>query len=257
MKQRMTRIDEVEETATVHVKEKPVSDTAVVSLADALIEASERPQAEIPPVPPSTAAPAPSPPSQVPSPVAVEPVSPGAAPSPIPEIASADELLTGTSAPRGRGRPPGVKNKPKVEPAALVAGADPQAYHVTADFIFTMATNTLAMTLGPEWQPREITAPDGVTKISEKKMVVDALENYLRDKKIPDLPPGVALCCFCAIYAAPRFAPQHPTRNKLKLAWAFWREKWSRFRRNRRSAKIPPLRVVETPTVETVDNQAE
>lgn len=135
---------------------------------------------------------------------------------------------------RGRGRPPGAKNKatPAPEPTApgsskpnfddaegktkAAESAKPIDYMGMSKMIFQMSTGTLANIFGPEWLPRP--AQPGMP--GEEEIVIVHLATYLKSKEIPDIPPGVMLCLVLSMYAAPRF--QAPTtKEKVKGVW-FW-----------------------------------
>jgi hypothetical protein len=155
-----------------------------------------------------------------------------------------------------RGRPMGAKNlknrtqnnegqfddepsfddiQPESTPSVEQVETD---YKMLAETLFNMSTGTLCMLLGPEWQAREIQIvkqPGGNDVVyDEKRTVCSALEVYLRSKQATDLPPGMILTMVCIAYAAPRI--QAPSTNeRLKLAWAWVKRKWSGFRRKKES----------------------
>lgn len=148
---------------------------------------------------------------------------------------------------RGRGRPPGAPNKPKDGPNGpsvvnVPLSASPDGTTVTedgaqpepakpavnhrqlAEITFDLTTNSLGVLLGPEWKCSDPQEREGVLK---------PLEIYLQSKDMVDIPPGAILCFAIAMYSAPRLRAE-PTRNKLGLAWAWLKVKFSR-NKNKRS----------------------
>lgn len=153
-----------------------------------------------------------------------------------------------------RGRPPGAKNfknrsqvnadgfeeEPSfddIQPESIPNVAQVETdYKLLAETLFNMSTGTLCMLLGPEWQAREIQIvkqPGGNDVVyDEKRTVCSALEVYLRSKQATDLPPGAILAMVCIAYAAPRV--QAPSTNeRLKLCWAWLKNKWNGMRRKK------------------------
>lgn len=123
------------------------------------------------------------------------------------------------------------------EPAKVEVVKTVEDYQVLAETTFDMSVGLLTMTIGPEWQPRELRTPDG-NIINEKVFVVDALKKYYAAKQMQDLPPGVLLGFAIISYAGPRFTEPN-TKQKAKLGWQWFKVKagsiLSRFRRKKQS----------------------
>jgi hypothetical protein len=151
--------------------------------------------------------------------------------NPPPPIAGAGEpssLPPQGEGKRGRGRPPGSKNRPRGDdpftpPPPPEPPKPPVDYDALAIAVFGMTTGILAQSIGPEWLPRE--PPPGLP--GEKEMVCTALATYMKSKNMPDLPPGVMLCLVIGMYSAPRLqAPA--TKEKVKGMWFWLRSKFGR-----------------------------
>lgn len=179
-------------------------------------------------------------PKETPQPVATPPTPP-AATIVTPSQLVADQIPASTLPPvpgekRGRGRPPGQKNKPKMgeagasqivipagEPGAENNGEQPAPelaavnYRQLAEVSFDLTTNTLAGLVGPEWR---------ASGADEREAVLKPLEVYFASKKMEDIPPGAVLCFALASYAAVRMrAPA--TRSKIAFAWSWLKYKIS------------------------------
>ncbi len=160
----------------------------------------------------------------------VEPQAPG----PLPDAA---EALPGAGAgappkKRGRGRPPGSKNKGPgdINPDGTVNFADidsiatitPEAaatdYQALAELSFDMGTNSLAIVFSDDWKPRDP---------NERGAVVASLKRYYEHKQIKDIPPGALLCLVLCAYAAPRVNTP-TTKDKLKIGWLWLKDKFKR-----------------------------
>lgn len=119
---------------------------------------------------------------------------------------------------RGRGRPPGSKNRmtPNFDdiPPAAVVEVD---YKQMSCALFDMSTGILTNAFGPEWQPRP---PEQVGGLDERGAVCTALEVYLKSKQAKDIPPGLMLTIVVVAYAAPRL--QAPTTKEKLLPMANW-----------------------------------
>ena len=135
------------------------------------------------------------------------------------------------------GPPPDFSDLPPGEQAAGAAaqGTEQAAqvdYPAVAGMTFDMLTNILASIFGPEWRPETA---------QEREMVVASLAAYMKSKQMPDIPPGLMLCLVVAIYSGKRLqAPS--TRSKIKLIFAWCKDKFGRFFRKR-----GPARVAEAP----------
>lgn len=156
---------------------------------------------------------------------------------------------------RGRGRPPlkrdengnpireekppesvvresGSNPEPLPQPTEPAPAVDNTNYEELAALVFATGTGTLAMVLGPEWNPNND---------AEKMQVCLALANYMRAKQVQDIPPGVLLCFVLAAYSAPRLrAPT--TASKLKLGWY-----WIKSKLPKRKKKTPAIAIVDEP----------
>lgn len=151
------------------------------------------------------------------------------------ESISGDDLLTprsngipqpeGTTSepekPRGRGRPPGSKTR-KPDFADI---APPVDFTAMAGLLVDMSTGTAATLLGPEWHPR---GPE------EKKLVQEAVANYLRAKDVKDIPPGMMLTLVIMAYSAPRIS-QPSTKAKLAYGWSWFKGRFLGFIFRKRS----------------------
>lgn len=115
---------------------------------------------------------------------------------------------------RGRGRPPGSKNKKEGEeiPEKEVIPVD---YDGLAGQCFDISSGLMTMAVGPEWQPE---SPD------ERTAVVKPLAIYMESKGVSDIPPGVLLAIVITGYAAKRV--RHPnTSAKIVLLWKWIKSK--------------------------------
>lgn len=128
------------------------------------------------------------------------------------------DTQTSTEGKRKRGRPPGVKNKPKADFSDVLQATEqpsaPVDYKSLAESTFDLTTHVLAGTLGEEWRPRNE---------QERQGVCVALEAYMRTKQMRDIPPGVMLTLVVVAYSTPRFT-QPSTKMKLALAWQWFKE---------------------------------
>lgn len=202
----------------------------------------------IPPAEPPPAAPEPAPePTPAAPPVAPKDVPQPVETTPAPPVATvvtasqlvADQIPTVSLPPlpggekRGRGRPPGQKNKPKageMGASQINMGDAPENseqlptpeqsavnYRQLAEISFDLTTNTMAGLVGPEWR---------ATDPAEREAVLKPLEVYFASKKMEDIPPGAVLCFALASYAAVRMrAPA--TRSKIAFAWSWLKYKIS------------------------------
>lgn len=201
-------------------------------------------------IPPANSEPAPAPDPE-PTPEATPAEAPKETPQPVatpatvvtPSQLVADQIpspvlppVPGGEPKRGRGRPPGQKNKPKPgeagasqivipteEAGAENNGENPQPelaavnYRQLAEVSFDLTTNTLAGLVGPEWRS---------TDPAEREGVLKPLEVYFASKKMEDIPPGAVLCFALASYAAVRMrAPA--TRSKIAFGWSWLKYKIS------------------------------
>ena len=123
--------------------------------------------------------------------------------------------------PRGRGRPPGSKNKPKSPSTVADIAAPPPTvpipnYAIMGELVFDMSTNALAMGLGPEWLPQ---SPE------ERQLVAGSLGKYFEAQQVKDIPPGMMLALVVTVYGLPRLS-KPSTASKLKLAWLWIKSKF-------------------------------
>lgn len=157
-------------------------------------------------------------------------VAPGVAPTatnapgvPIPPTVATDPLIDSAETEpikRGRGRPPGSKNKPQSPStiADIVTAEATPNYGLMGEVVFDMSTNALAVGLGPEWLPK---TPE------ERQLVSVSLGRYFETQKVKDIPPGMMLALVVTVYALPRLS-QPSTSTKLKLGWTWLKSKFSR-----------------------------
>ncbi len=154
---------------------------------------------------------------------------------------------------RGRGRPPGTKNK-KTESASeesFVPSSASEApkqsvnYDAMATALFHMGTGTLAQVLGPEWLPRE----PGPGIPGEVEIIVPAIKRYIESKQMSDLPPGMMLTVVLIAYAAPRFSAPN-TKQKVQGTWLWLKSKFGR-KKKMEIVKSPVARNEENTTEET------
>lgn len=121
---------------------------------------------------------------------------------------------------RGRGRPPGSKNKPK-SPSTIADVVTPQAtpnFGLMGEVVFDMSTNALAVGLGEEWLP---------SSPQERQLVCVSLAKYFEAQQVKDIPPGMMLALVVSVYALPRLSKPN-TATKLKLGWTWLKSKLSR-----------------------------
>lgn len=165
-------------------------------------------------------------------PTAATPQEPEASPQPSQPVVSdppisitPEELLKDTER-RGRGRPPGSKNKKTIEGDGSPSVLPPPEpipvptvnYQLLSEMVFDTGAATLTMTFGQEWQPR---TPD------ERGNVCGALAKYLEAKQVQDIPPGMLLTIVLVAYSMPRLK-EPTTAGKIKLGWLWIRNKFSR-----------------------------
>jgi len=135
---------------------------------------------------------------------------------------------------RGRGRPPGAKNRrPSFQDLEQITATEVIVDHKAMSvMIFDSSTGCLAMTLGDEWRPRSD---------EERAGMLGAIEAYLVATKAKDIPPGVMLTLVILAYSAPRLqAPS--TASKLQLAWSWVKVKvFPFFRRKSKVSTVVPI----------------
>lgn len=156
--------------------------------------------------------------------------APAAAPAAVPPTVSTDLVDPApTDAPpdtteeikRGRGRPPGSKNKPKSPSSIAEAPPAPTIipnYSLMGEVVFDMSTNALAVGLGEEWLP---------SSQQERMLVCGSLAKYFEAQQVKDIPPGMMLGLVVSVYALPRLSKPN-TRSKIMLAWAWIKSKMGR-----------------------------
>ncbi len=133
------------------------------------------------------------------------------APAPQPTI----DPVTGEPIKRGRGRPPGARNKSVsqiVEGAEQVNQVD---YALMSGALFDMSTGALSTMFGPEWMPKSA---------QEREHVILPLMVYLKSKQVQDIPPGMMLTIIVCAYAAPRLR-EPSTASKLGAMWVWLKSK--------------------------------
>jgi len=122
---------------------------------------------------------------------------------------------------RGRGRPPGSRNKPKSPSSIAEAPPAPTIipnYALMGEVVFDMSTNALAVGLGEEWLP---------SSQQERMLVCGSLAKYFEAQQVKDIPPGMMLGLVVSVYALPRLSKPN-TRSKIMLAWAWIKSKMGR-----------------------------
>lgn len=159
-------------------------------------------------------------------------------PPPLPGATAPNSQTPPPEGKRGRGRPPGSKNKRPGDPSFSdlppPQPEKPVDYKAMSLMIFKITTGTMAQVFGPEWLPRQ--PPPGMP--GEEEMIVEAGAEYMKTKNMPDIPPGVLLLLLCAGYAAPRFhAPS--TKEKVKGIWFWIRSKFTRKKKTHVSSETP------------------
>lgn len=232
----------------------PASTAKTTTAAELITEIKSDPAPEIKSNLDPAPEPAPPDPAPAPDPAPDAPVEPAPVVNNPPPDApampvTAAQLIAGdipspklppppTDKKRGKGRPPGAKNKTKdgetSESSLVIArgtpteGAEgtearapekaPVNHRQLAEITFDLSTNSAAALLGPEWRANDATEREGM---------IIPLEMYLKTKNMDDIPPGAILCFALATYIAPRLrAPA--TSSKLKLAWHWVVAKWNR-----------------------------
>ncbi len=134
---------------------------------------------------------------------------------PAPAAQPSVDPATGEPIKRGRGRPPGAKNRSVsqiVEGAEQVNQVD---YALMSGALFDMSTGALSTMFGPEWQPKSA---------QEREHVIMPLMHYLKSKQVQDIPPGMMLTIIICAYAAPRLR-EPSTASKLSAMWVWLKSK--------------------------------
>lgn len=105
---------------------------------------------------------------------------------------------------------------PKIDPAPIQQPALPVDRTKLAEMFFGLFVGITVKVFDDEnWKPADE---------KEQLAMVTATKNYLDSINMPDLSPGWALVLVAGVYAAPRFA-QPKTKNRLQLAWAWFKSK--------------------------------
>lgn len=119
---------------------------------------------------------------------------------------------------------------------AIEPQKEPPNYNLMSNMLFDMTTGLLANTLGPEWLPKvEENAKEGDP--TERGMVVGSLEEYLKSRKVEDIPPGLMLTVVVCAYSLPRIR-QPSTASKLSMTWTWLK---SKFIRRRKISLVPSI----------------
>lgn len=120
-------------------------------------------------------------------------------------------------------------------------------YDAMAEMIFGLGTDAFAGIFGPAWKARVGTItvpgkngePSRQMEFDDSKFPKNALAEYMRRSKMPDIPPGWVLALALSTYAAARF--RDPTTvERVRGIWGWVR---SKFRKGKKAQVFTPQHV--------------